>query len=237
MSAEKFRYSGLSDEQCAKFDVFADILIEANKVQNLTRISERGDIYLRHFADSMAAMGILKRIEEENGCERKLIDIGSGPGMPGLAIAIAMPEWKVTSVEATGKKVIFQQKVRDELGLDNFLAIQGRAEDLARDRVLRESFDVATARGLANMTVLCELTMGFVKVGGSFLAWKGPDIEDELDSAKKGIKKLGGKVKKVHPYELSDEHHFNIIEVGKLAEMSDEYPRVFNIIKRSPLGM
>ncbi|MCK5000166.1 MAG: 16S rRNA (guanine(527)-N(7))-methyltransferase RsmG [Anaerohalosphaera sp.] len=236
MSAEKFRYSGLSDEQCAKFDFFADMLIEANKVHNLTRICERGDIYLRHFADSLAVIDILKRIEEQNDCQRRLIDIGSGAGVPGLAIAIALPGWKVTSVEATGKKVRFQQKVRDELGLGNVLAVQGRAEELAHDRVLRESFDVVTARGLANMTMLSELTLGFVKVGGSFLAWKGPDIEDELDGAKKAIKKLGGKVRDVHPYKLSDEHHFNIIEVGKLMEMSDEYPREFKFMKRSPLG-
>lgn len=235
MSTDNFSYPGLTSEQCSQFDRFADILIEQNKIHNLTRIIDLADVHKRHFADSLAALPMLKEVENEADAPLSLIDIGSGAGLPGLALAIAMPDWQITSVEATGKKVKFQQLVIDELGLTNATAIHGRAEILTNKTAYREKFNIATARALAEMSMLTELALPFVKIGGSFLAWKGPSVNEELNNAQHAIKTLGGQINDSTTYELSEEHKFAIANIIKTHKTPPQYPREYKSIKNSPL--
>jgi len=193
MDNDKFYYSCLSSEQKAKFDLLSEILRCENKIHNLTRITDPDEIVLRHFCDSLAVVDIIKSAIRPDE-SLSLIDIGSGAGFPGLAIAIAIPEINVTSVDATGKKIHFQQRAIEELGLDNVTAVCGRAEELAREGLYREKFDFAVSRAVASLSMLAELAMGFVKPGGKFLAWKGQKANEELSTADQAIKTLGGEV-------------------------------------------
>ena len=236
MAQDNFTYPNLSPDQCSQFDRFAEILIEQNKIHNLTRIIDLTDVHKRHFADSLAALPILKDIEKNATAPLSLIDIGSGAGLPGLALAIALPNWQITSVEATGKKVRFQQMVIDELRLTNATAIHARAEELGNNKAYREKFNIATARALAEMSILAELALPFVKTGGNFLAWKGPSVNEELQNAQHAIKTLGGKINEPTTYELSPEHKFAIANIKKTRQTPPQYPREYKSIKNSPLG-
>ena len=174
--------AGLGPEENRKFDDFARMLEEANRIHNLTRITGLEQIRIRHFADSLAALPELERLAEGKGL--RILDIGSGAGLPGLAIAIARPQWKVTSLDGTGKKVRFQQEVIRKLGLRNAEAIQGRAEELARDDGWREKFDAALARALGDLAKVAGLALPLVRPGGEVLAWKGPAAEQEIENVK-----------------------------------------------------
>ena len=235
MKEIKFSYPQLAEVQCKQFDRFAEILIEQNKIHNLIAAADLAEIHKRHFADSLAAMPILEELQRQADRPLSLIDIGSGAGFPGLALAIAFPDWQITSVEATGKKVRFQQSVIDSLGIANARAIHGRSEEIGKDPAYREKFDVATARALADMNMLAELTLPLIKVGGTFLAWKGPSVVEELNNAKNAIKTLGGKQAGITNYKLDTDHNFAIANIKKTAPTPKKYPRQYKTIKRSPL--
>jgi len=171
------------------FDTFARMMEEENKVHNLTGIRGIENIRIRHFEDSLAALGELDALA--GGKSLRIIDIGSGAGLPGLAIAVARPEWHVTSLEATAKKVRFQQKVTEAIGLKNAEAMQGRAEELSRDAKYRGKFDAALARALGDLTKVTRLAMPLLRSGGLVVAWKGPRAEKELKEGRAAITKLG----------------------------------------------
>ncbi|AQT70207.1 Ribosomal RNA small subunit methyltransferase G [Anaerohalosphaera lusitana] len=236
MTTHKFQYTGLNEDQLTKFNQLADLLVDQNRVHNLTTITAAEDIYARHFVDSLAALELLDELKPEQSEPPRLLDIGSGAGFPALPLAIALPDWDITSLEATGKKVRFQEHARNSLNLTNFTARQGRAEILAREDTYRENFDVVTARALAELRVLAELTIPFVRVGGHFLAWKGPDPAEEVDSARQAIQLLGGRVRKFYDYQLAQNRKFTIVVIKKVTMTPAEYPREFKNIKKSPLG-
>jgi 16S rRNA (guanine527-N7)-methyltransferase len=227
-------------EHQAPFDRFAAMLIEANKIHNLTRITEPTHIQIRHFLDSLAALSILDDLGQQTKKPLRIIDIGSGAGLPALALAIVRPQWSIVSLEATEKKVRFQQTVCDALALTNVTVLSGRAEDLAHDTPYRGAFDAVTARALAAMPILAELALALVRSGGIGLYWKGPAITEELAQAEAAIRQMGADIEQVSPYALAIPQDqpacLSLIVCRKTHPTPDTLPRVFGLIKKKPLS-
>lgn len=230
-------FNALSQAQIDRFDLFASLLQEQNDKYNLTTLSTTDEIRTRHFHDSLAALDVIAAI-----CPSKkhasLIDIGSGAGFPSLPLAIALPNLNVTSLEATAKKVSFQQLVIDQADIANANVFHGRAEDMAHDKDWRENFDFATARALAPFAILAELALPFVRNGGHFLAWKGPKCDIELAQAKTALETLGGRIVEQVRYTLETEtgkRELRIIVIKKTGKTPAKYPRRFKAIKNDPL--
>jgi 16S rRNA (guanine527-N7)-methyltransferase len=214
------------------FDTLSHLLIEENKHTNLTRITEPNQIRIRHFLDSLAVLPVLDKLAG-NKSSLRIADVGSGAGFPVLPLAIVRPEWKFTSIEATGKKVNFQKKVVSELGLKNVTVINVRAEELAHTKQFREKFDASLARAVADLGILAEVSLPLVKVGGLMLAFKGPDIEQELAGAEKMIGILGGQTDAVWSYSLPDtEGQFSLISLAKTDTTPIQYPRSYSVISK-----
>lgn len=219
----------LTDEQADKMVKYHEMLVSANKQMNLTRvpddINEAAD---RNYLDSLNAVKHLEGVSA-------LIDVGTGAGFPGIPIAIACPHIKVTLLDALQKRVGFLQSVIDELGL-NAEAVHGRAEDAARKPEFRDAFDVATARAVAEMNVLCEWLLPFVKADGRMLALKGPGAEEELVRAENALKQLNAEKIAVHPAPVPgrDWAH-KIVEIRKTAPTPDRFPRRASAIEKKPL--
>lgn len=222
-----------------KLDQFAELLIAENQKYNLTRIDSPEQIEVRHFLDSLAGLAVLDALSKETGKPLTLLDIGSGAGFPGLALAIVRPDWKIVSLEATGKKAHFQQMVCDTLTLKNVTVLHRRAEDTAHHAAYRQQFDAVTARALAAMPVLAELSLAFVKPGGLALYWKGPGVENELEAARPAIQQMGAQIERVLAYTLPTEEdqpvRLSLIICKKIKSTPKQYPRVFGIIKKKPL--
>jgi 16S rRNA (guanine527-N7)-methyltransferase len=215
------------------FDTLAQLLIEENKHTNLTRITEPNQIRIRHFLDSLAVLPVLDKLAQ-NKSSLAIADIGSGAGFPVLPLAVVRSQWQFTSIEATGKKVNFQKKVIAQLGLKNVTAISGRAEELAQDKLYREQFDAAIARAVADLSILAELSLPLIKIGGLMLAFKGPDAEQEMAEAEQIIKPLGGKTETVWSYSLPETtDSFCLISITKIALTPKEYPRSYSIILKN----
>ena len=229
----------ICDEHQDAFAQFENLLIEQNRIHNLTRITSPEEVRLRHFVDSLAAMDILDALAKELKRPLSIVDLGSGAGFPSLALAIARPDWSFTSLEATGKKVQFQQKVCDALGLKNVSVTQGRAEALAHELDYRQRFDVVTARALAAMPMLAELSLGFVRPGGCAIYWKGSQAKDELTSAEYAIKHMKAEPQSIASYLLNTDdpaqNAFALIVCAKTGSTPSGYPRPFGVIKRKPL--
>jgi len=228
----------LTETQKNKFNQLSDLLRKENQTHNLTRITDPEEIEQRHFADSLAAVDIINDLSGQLK-KPKIIDIGSGAGFPGLALAIAMPNIFLTSVDATGKKISFQKQAVSKLDINNVRAIHTRAEELARDPNHRETYDLAVSRAVADLAILLELCLPFVQPGGFFLAWKGQRAVEEINKAKKAIKKLGGQVTAMTPYSIDEnktESNLQIITIRKITPTPNKYPRKFKEIKQKPLG-
>ena len=227
----------LNETQNEKFNQLSDLLRKENQTHNLTRITDPKEIEQRHFADSLAAVDIINDLAA-NIKKPKIIDIGSGAGFPGLALAIAMPNIFLTSVDATGKKINFQKQAIAELDIKNVRAIHTRAEELARDPNHRETYNIAVSRAVADLAVLLELCLPFVEPGGYFLAWKGQRAVEEINNARKAIKLLGGQVTSLTPYALDEntnESNLQIITIRKISPTPNKYPRPYKAIKQKPL--
>ena len=239
-----FQYQTLDAQQCERFSRFAEYLQQENRAFNLTRIVDTAQTYLRHFADSLEALPWLDAVMARSEKPR-LIDVGSGAGLPGLAIAIARPQWEVISLDATGKKNGFQQRVIRRLGLANVTALQGRAEELAQQQAFRERFDAVLARAVARLQVVCELCVGFIGIGGRLVTAKGSEVGPEIEQARSTFATLQLDLETVIPYSLSDlaqkmetpleceDAFFNLLVLTKKASISSRYPRPFGAIKKS----
>ncbi|NLH16816.1 MAG: 16S rRNA (guanine(527)-N(7))-methyltransferase RsmG [Phycisphaerae bacterium] len=237
-----FDYPSLPADACRRFETFAQLLQDHNRRVNLTAITDIDGIYRRHFADSLAVLPTLDNfarsaIDLFPTCS--LADLGSGPGLPGLAIAIARPTWQITSIEATGKKARFQQTVIDSLQLNNATVISGRIEELAHDDQYRESFSVVTARALAELRILLELAAGFLKPAGILIAWKTVPIDAELDAAQFALDTLGLRFELITPYTLPGEipsaSSLCLLVIKKIASTDSRFPRSFSKLKSQPL--
>ena len=218
----------LTGTQLDLLDKYAELLVSYNEKVNLTAITSPEGIEDRHFADSL----LFAAQPEVQG---KLVDVGTGAGFPGIVAKIYKPDLALTLMEPTGKRVDFLKYACAELGLTGVEFAKERAEEAAR-KIWREQFDVASARAVAALPVLAELCLPLVKPGGYFLAMKSVDSEAELDSAKRALETLGGRVEAVRDYDIpgTDVRH-RLIFIKKFRKTPEKYPRVFAKIKKNPL--
>ena len=219
---------GLPTEGVPVLMRYADMLVEKNKVMNLTAITEPADIATLHFLDCAA---LLKLADFKN---KTVADIGTGAGFPGMPLRIVEPTIRLTLLDSLNKRIDFLKEVCADLGLTDVACIHGRAEEFAADH--RESFDIVTSRAVANLQMLSELCLPLVRVGGHFLSMKSVDSEQELNDAKNAIKTLGGQVEKVFDYVISGTSvTHRLIFIKKIKETPKKYPRMFAKIKKNPL--
>ena len=217
----------LTGTQLDLLDKYAELLVSYNEKVNLTAITSPEGIEDRHFADSL----LFAAQPEVHG---KLVDVGTGAGFPGIVAKIYKPDLELTLMEPTGKRVDFLRYACAELGLTGVEFAKERAEEAAR-KVWREQFDVATARGVAALPMLSEYCLPLVKVGGVFLAMKGPGAAEELAESGAALKKLGGKGSGVAEFHLPGGDVRNIIRIKKISQTPPVYPRNGGKIAKSPL--
>ena len=217
----------MAEERFAKY---CHNLIETNKVMNLTGITEPREVYLRHFADSVALLACA----DFSG--KRVIDVGTGAGFPGLPLKIAQPSMDLTLLDSLRKRVDFLQDTCNLLDLPDVKCIHARAEETAMLPEYRDGFDIVVSRAVASLPMLCELCLPYVKPGGLFLAMKSKDYEEELEGAKNAIKTLQGRVEKVWEYSIEGtDLNYRVIVVKKLANTPSKYPRRFAKIQKNPL--
>lgn len=217
----------LTEEQKKKLVTYADILKEWNAKINLTAITDDDGICEKHFLDSLLP---LKYFELTKNA--KVIDVGTGAGFPGIPIKIYRDDVELTLLDSLNKRINFLTEVCKAIGISAD-CIHARAEDGAKRDELREQFDIATARAVANLPVLCEYCLPYVKVGGYFVALKGPN--EEVDEGKKAISILGGKIQSVNDYELPCGDKRRLIIIKKISHTPTKYPRNSGQIAKSPL--
>lgn len=221
----------LNNEQIEQFIKYMKLLKEWNEKINLTAITEDEQIIKKHFIDSIS---IIKSgvIDEE----ASVIDVGTGAGFPGIPLKIIMPHTNITLLDSLNKRVSFLNTVISELKLNKITAIHGRAEEASKTPLFREKFDIATARAVANMNLLSEYCLPYVKKDGYFIAMKGPSGYEEVNEAKNAINVLGGKVGEVIETNIpGEELRHNIIIVKKVTNTPSKYPRRFAIIEKNPI--
>lgn len=219
----------LTDAQLNAFETYYDMLIDRNKVMNLTAITEFDEVMDKHFLDSVYLFRSIKL-----KADYKLIDIGTGAGFPGIPLKIVFPELKITLLDSLNKRVGFLNDVIDELNLNDIEAIHGRAEDIARDKAYRASYDIAVSRAVANLSTLSEYCLPFVKIGGKFVSYKSGDCADEVDNAKAAIHLLGGKINKIDEFSYSNNSR-SFIVIDKVMNTSNKYPRKAGLPSKKPL--
>ena len=219
---------GLPTEGVPSLLRYGHLLMETNKVMNLTAITDPADIAALHFLDSAALLTL------EDFRDKTVVDVGTGAGFPGLPLKILEPTIHLTLLDSLGKRVQFLERVCQELGLADVACIHGRAEEFAAAH--RESFDLADSRAVAALPVLCELCLPLVRPGGKFLAMKSVDSDQELESARHAIEILGGAVSGVRDYAIpGTEVRHRLILVKKVKKTPEKYPRMFAKIKKNPL--
>lgn len=219
----------LNNDQEEKFLTYFTELVEVNKYMNLTAITEKDEVYRKHFLDSLEIVRAIDNKESYTLC-----DVGSGAGFPSIPLAIVDSNVNVTIIDALNKRIKFLNELTSKLGLTNVEALHRRAEDYVKE--VGASFDVVTARAVARLNVLVELCLPLVKVGGKFIAMKGSSGQEELEEAKKGISILGGKIVDVIDVVLPDEEEKRqLIIIYKEKETPKKYPRSFAKIKERPL--
>lgn len=233
MQNNMFLDNGISidDNNLELFDKYRSMILEYNKIMDITNITEYEEMYIKHFIDSLY---LNKADIDLNG--KSLIDIGTGGGFPGIPLKIVYPSLKLTLLDSLRKRINFLDDVIDTLSLTNTKAIHGRAEDYANNVEYRQKFDIATSRAVAQLKTLVEYSLAYVKVGGHFIAMKGPNFEEELDEAKGAINSMGGKLKKVVTYHLPNEYgERTLIIIEKVRSTPKKYPRPQGQIKKNPL--
>ena len=219
---------GLDDGGTPSLLRYGELLLEKNKVMNLTAITEPADVASLHFLDSAALLALA----DLKG--KTVVDVGTGAGFPGMPLKILEPSIHMTLLDSLGKRITFLQEVCDDLGLTDVQCVHARAEEFAAEH--RQSFDFAVSRAVANLSVLCELCLPLVKPGGYFLSMKSVESGQELEAAKKAIQILGGRVERTADYQIpgTDVTH-RVIFIKKIAETPKKYPRPFAKIKKNPL--
>ena len=217
--------------QLELFETYYRELAAWNERMNLTAITERYQVIVKHFLDSLSVALAFRQ-----GAPKSLIDVATGAGFPGLPLKIVYPATRVTLVEATGKKVKFLDHAIAQLNLQDTTPIHARAEDLAHDPNHREKYDVAVARAVAGMATLVEYTLPFVHVGGVFIAQKGVDIDEEMRNATRAVKILGGRVRSIIPVQLPELGQRHLVVVEKISKTPPQYPRRAGLPKQEPLN-
>ena len=219
-----------TEEQLAQFTRYYELLVETNKVMNLTAITEPEEVAVKHMVDSLLAY--------EDGMQgNTLVDVGTGAGFPGVPLKIYCPSLKVTLVDSRGKRRRFLQQVIDELGLKGIRCEHLRAEDAGRSKKHREQYDYVTARAVARLSVLSEYCLPLAKKGGQFIALKGSRFAEEIEEGEAAVKILGGKIISAEPVKLPGlDDGRAIIKIAKIKATPAQYPRKAGTPEKQPLG-
>ncbi len=230
----------LSEEQTGKFLNYYRLLTEWNSFMNLTAITEPDEVILKHFVDSLAIFQVKSFREYSEVYEEKdaisLIDVGTGAGFPGIPLKIVFPWLRVVLLDSLKKRVIFLDKVINELNLKNIEAVHGRAEDFARKKEYREQFDFCVSRAVANISTLSELCIPFVKKGGYFVSYKSEKGKEELAAGKNVISILGGELENHLEYILPESDiKRDLFVIKKVEKTLEKYPRKAGIPEKKPL--
>lgn len=221
----------LDQEQIDQFDEYYEILVEWNKVMNLTGITEYQEVVEKHFLDSLSIVKVMDMDQAE-----RVIDVGTGAGFPGIPLKIAFPKLDIVLLDSLNKRIRFLDHVIEELGLEGIRTIHGRAEDFARDGKYRERFDLCVSRAVANLSSLSEYCLPYVKVGGRFVSYKSGDIEEEVNDASKAIALLGGKKERIEKFQLPDtDIQRSFVVIGKTKNTQKRYPRKAGMPTKEPL--
>ena len=231
----------LSQRQLEQFFKYYEMLVETNKVMNLTAITEEGDVVAKHFCDSLCLVKayheLLDRESEGEAKDMKtvsVIDVGTGAGFPGIPLKIAFPNLELVLADSLNKRIKFLNQVIDELELKDITAVHARAEELGRNKDYREQFDVCVSRAVANLSSLSEYCIPFVKVGGKFISYKSGSIEEEVAEAKKAVFVLGGKVTDVYKFDLYEQKR-SFVVIDKEKHTPKAYPRKAGTPTKEPL--
>ena len=229
--SDKFEQAGFtfSDLQKRQFYTFNNMLIDKNKVMNLTGITEFTEVVEKHFLDSIYLNHVTDLDQPV-----KIIDLGTGAGFPGIPLKIAFPEIEITLVDSLNKRIHFIEEVIEELGLTSIYAVHARAEELARNSEYREKFDLCVSRAVANLSTLEEYCLPFVHIGGKFISYKSGEIEEEVQESKKACFLLGGKLKEVYKFDL-EESKRSFVVVEKVKTTPKTYPRKAGTPSKMPL--
>lgn len=224
-------------EQLEQLLSYYELLIEKNKVMNLTAITEFDEVVEKHFLDSLSVCRFfdLKKESEKPG-GLKVLDLGTGAGFPGIPLKIAFPNIDMVLADSLNKRILFLRDVIDKLGLKKISAVHARAEELARDKACRENFDLCISRAVANLSTLSEYCLPFVKKGGCFISYKSGEIEEEAAAAERAAALLGGAVKDIHKFVLpGTDLHRSFVVIEKVKPTPKVYPRKAGTPSREPL--
>lgn len=221
----------LTEKQLWQFEKYFEMLVEKNKVMNLTGITEKDEVIEKHFIDSISCA---KAIDFKN--IKSIIDVGTGAGFPGIPLKIAFPHLEVVLMDSLNKRIGFLQEVIDELGLKNIQAIHDRAEDLAKNPEYREMFDLCVSRAVANLAILSEYCLPFVKIGGLFVSYKSGKVLDEINEANTAIEILGGKLENTAQFNLpGTDIERSLVLIKKENHTPEKYPRKAGTALKKPL--
>ncbi len=219
----------LTEKQIEQFLKYYEMLIEKNKVMNLTAITEYNEVIEKHFLDSISLCQVYDLTKPV-----KILDMGTGAGFPGVPLKIAFPEVEITLADSLNKRIKFLDEVVAELGLEKVTTVHARAEELARNKEHRESYDLVVSRAVANLSTLGEYCIPFVKMGGNFISYKSAEVDEEVNAAGKAIKILGGEIKDVYKFDLSDQKR-SFVTIEKIKTTPKTYPRKAGTPSKEPL--
>lgn len=219
----------LKDEQMQQFLTYYEMLVEKNKVMNLTAITEFDEVVEKHFLDSLSLVKAYDLTQPV-----RILDLGTGAGFPGIPLKIAFPELEIVLADSLNKRILFLDEVIAELGLQKITTVHARAEELARNKEYRELFDLVVSRAVANLASLSEYCVPFVKLGGKFISYKSGEIDEELVNAKHAIFLLGGKTEEVVKFDLYDQKR-SFVLIKKEKGTPKTYPRKAGTPTKSPL--
>ena len=221
----------LTERQKEQFHQYYELLVEWNKVMNLTGITEFQEVLIKHFLDSLACVKAvdIKKV-------KRIMDVGTGAGFPGVPLKIAFPHLEACLLDSLKKRVNFLEETFDILKLTDITAVHGRAEEYARNKAYRESFDLCVSRAVSNLATLSEYCLPYVKVGGSFISYKSGTVQEEAEQAEKAVKILGGKIKDVVYFSLPDsEIQRSLVVIEKVKSTPGKYHRKAGTPLKEPL--